>query len=454
MVREHVSVLLRSRGLRWGGAVAALIAVVMTSLFALITSEATGMLTRGIDRSLAEQLSLLAARPIDMLPFMITSRMGGGAAVITQVGLFSGDRAPIVGTLHAIPPGLLLDSRAHRAIGADDSAPIRAAGRQLPDGSVLVVARDASDVIEIYNDLFSAGLRLALPTLALTLASGLIMGLYSEKRLRRVNETAELIISGDMTLRLPSGASGDELDRLCATFNRILTRLEEGIDALRNAGENIAHDLRTPLTAVRAKLERSGRLAAENAPVAALIDQCVANIDQMLATITALLRIAELENVRRKSAFVPFRLDAMLRETVEVFAPMAEDSGQSLILAAEAETVIVGDRELMIEALANLIDNALKFTPKGGRVTVSLVHSKQGPEIRIADSGPGIPIEMRAPVLNRFAQLDTSRRTDGHGLGLSMVKAICQFHEFPLRIEGDQHGAVFSILCHQDAVRI
>ena len=448
MIKENVSTLLRSRGLRWGGVVAALIAFVTASLFAIITSEATGMLTRGIDRSLTEQLSLLAARPIDMLPFMIASRMHGGAAVITQAGLFSIDRAPIVGALHVIPPGLVLDGRAHRAVGADDATPIRAAGRVLKDGSVLVVARDASDVVEIYNDLLSAGLRLALPTLALTLACGLVLGLFSEKRLRRINETAENIIGGDTSLRLPSNATGDELDRLCATFNRVLTRLEEGIEALKRAGENIAHDLRTPLTAIRAKLERSGRLVPENTQAATQIEQCIGNIDQMLATITALLRIADLENVRRKSAFAPFRLDAMLRETVEVFTPVAEDRDLSLTFHAATEAEVLGDRELMVEAVANLIDNALKFTPAGGRVAVELVSDKRGPEIRIADTGPGIPLAMRDLVLNRFVQLDTSRRTDGHGLGLSMVKAICQLHGFPLRIEGDQKGAVFSIRCH------
>ena len=167
----------------------------------------------------------------------------------------------------------------------------------------------------------------------------------------------------------------------------------------------------------------------------------------MLATITALLRIADLENVRRKSAFAPFRLDAMLRETVEVFTPVAEDRDLSLTFHAATEAEVLGDRELMVEAVANLIDNALKFTPAGGRVAVELVSDKRGPEIRIADTGPGIPLAMRDLVLNRFVQLDTSRRTDGHGLGLSMVKAICQLHGFPLRIEGDQKGAVFSIRC-------
>ncbi len=426
---------------------ALLIALAMAALFTLITSEATGMLTIGIDRSLTEQLSLLGARPPDMLPFMITSRMNGGAAVVTQVGLFDADRNPVVGSLTSIPAGLAMDGRAHHVTGAHTGVDLRAAAKTLADGRMLVVARDTTDIAEIRENLLTAGLRLALPTLALTIACGLFIGLVSEKRLRFINESAQKIIDGDLTKRLPAKSAGDELDRLCLIFNRVLSRLEEGIEALRNAGENIAHDLRTPLTSARARLERCVRISSDNPRAVELIDQAVAGVDHSLATITALLRIADLEHVRRISAFAPFPLAEMLRETVEIFTPVAEDRGVSLVCEAAPDVEALGDRGLMVEAIANIVDNALKFTPKGGRVAVVLRQHPHGPVISVSDTGPGIPAAMRARVLQRFAKVDKSRGTDGQGLGLSLVKAICQLHQFTLRIGGDGDGAIVSIEC-------
>ena len=403
------------------------------------------MLMKGIDRSLTEQLSLLGARPPGLLPFMITSRMNGGSAVVTQVGLFTADRAPIVGTLTSIPGGLVLDGKVHRAWSDDGSVSMRAAGTSLDDGRLLVVARDVTDVADIRNDLFAAGLRLALPTLALTLVSGLVIGFYGERRLREINEMADRIIRGDLSLRLPINQSDGELDRLCLIFNRVLSRLDEGVEALRHTGENIAHDLRTPLTSVRAKLERAARHAAPDKTVATLIEQCIAGIDQSLATITALLRISDLEHARRTAAFSAFPLGPVLCEIIEVFAPIAEDRGLSLDLCVTKDAEVWGDRGLVLEAIVNLVDNAIKFTPSGGRVTVSLLQDPKGPIISVADTGPGIPEAMRASVLDRFVQLDQSRQTAGHGLGLSLVKAICKLHQIHLEIGGDAHGTVVSI---------
>ena len=437
----------RSRGLRWSVAVAALIAAAMASLFTLIVSEAAGMLTSGIDRSLTEQLSLLAARPSDLLPFMITSRMNGGAAVVTQVGLFTSGRSPIVGALSRIPAGLALDGRAHRALGEDNAIPVRAAGKTLPDGRVLVVTRDASDVDGIRGALLSAGVRLALPALVATILGGLFIGYYAERRIRNINATAEAIMRGDLSLRLPVERNGDELDRLCSIFNRVLDRLEIGIDALRRSGENIAHDLRTPLTAVRAKLERGARISRDTPQVEALFEQSIATIDHSLGAVTALLRIADLEHGRRTSAFHAFPLAPMLRETAETFLPIAEDRGLALTCSAADNSTIVADRELMIEAIANLLDNALKFTPTGGAVSMSVTSTDGAPTIVIADTGPGIPERLRVAVLDRFFQIDDSRHTKGHGLGLSLVRAICDLHRFHLKIDGDSRGAIVSIVC-------
>jgi len=441
----------RSRGLRRAAAVAAIASIVSAGLFALLSSEATQLLTESIDRSLTEQLSLLAARPPEMLPFMIASRAKGGPDVVTTVGLFTADRDFLIGALGVIPPDLALDGRAHEAVSAESGIAIRAAGKALEDGRLLVVARDASAIAEVRGDLASAGIRLALPFLAATLAAGLLIGLFAERRLRRINQIAEQIIEGDIARRLPARPNGDELDRLCAIFNRVLSRLEEGIDALRDAGENIAHDLRTPLTSVRAKLERGSRLSKDGSEIASLFEQAVAGIDHTLATVTALLRIADLEQGRRKGAFASCEVQPMLRDVVETFAPVAEERGLALEFNSDTQAKIHGDRDLLVEAFANLIDNALKFTPSGGRVCVEVTETPRGPIIAVMDTGPGIPVEMRQRVLDRFVKLDTSRHTIGHGLGLSLVKAICQLHDFNLKIEGEGGGASIAIECFRVA---
>ena len=297
-----------------------------------ITSQATGLLSVTIDRSVREQLSLLAGRPPDMLPFMITSRMNGGPYVVTRVGLFRPDRSALVGDLTEIPEGLTLDGRARAATSAVLHVPLRAAGRVLPDGRLLVAARDATDLVEIEGDLTHAAFYLAAPFALVTLVVGAIVGVVSERRLRRLSETAERIIAGDLSQRLPADPEGSELDRLCAIVNRILRRLEEGVAALRNAGENIAHDLRTPLTAVRARLERAAGHAGSDSQTGQLIELGIAGIDQSLSTITALLRIADMEHGRRTAEICRIDATRLLEDTAEIFGPVAEEAGLALTL--------------------------------------------------------------------------------------------------------------------------
>jgi len=437
----------RSRGLRWGLIVASVFAMLMLALFELVTWKATSLLYATLDGSISEQLELLAARPAPMLPFMITSRMNGGPAVVTQVGLFLPDHTPEIGDLVAIPNGLTLDGQPHESRSDDGTLIIHAAGKVLPDGRILIVARDATDSLAVRQDFIRAGLTLAVPGVALTIAFGILFGILSDRRLRSLNDTAECIIDGALSLRLPANAHGDELDRLCAIFNRILARLEEGMAALRNAGENIAHDLRTPLTALRARLERAQIAAGDETPVGQMIDDCIGNVDQSLSTVTALLRIADLQNGWRNTEFRACNLTTLLDETVEIFQPVAEERLISLRVIIEAHAYIEGDWDLLVEAVANLLDNALKFTPPGGRVDVFLRSRLEGPVITVADTGPGIPEADREAVLRRFVKLDSSRNSTGRGLGLSLVQAICDLHQFQIFILDNNPGCKIVIQC-------
>ena len=178
-----------------------------------------------------------------------------------------------------------------------------------------------------------------------------------------------------------------------------------------------------------------------------MIDDCIGNVDQSLSTITALLRIADLQNGWRSTEFQPCNLAVLLEETVEIFQPVAEERQISLGAVIEAHSYVEGDWDLLVEAIANLVDNALKVTPPGGRVDVFLRSRVEGPVITVADTGPGIPPEARQSVLRRFVKLDISRNSTGRGLGLSLVQAICDLHHFSIFIQDNNPGCKFIIQC-------
>jgi signal transduction histidine kinase len=215
---------------------------------------------------------------------------------------------------------------------------------------------------------------------------------------------------------------------------------------IRDVGDEIAHDLRTPLTRVRARLERARDGAATREELVEAADRAIAGIDQTLAIITALLRIAEIEHRERRVSFREIDLAEVVREAAELYEPIAEEKG--LTLATEAGSVpVYGDRDLLLEATVNLVDNAVKFTPAGGKVWLSALKTPGGPVLRVADTGPGIEESEREAVLRRFYRTDKSRHTDGTGLGLSLVAAIARMHGFSLNIRGGDPGCVVELGC-------
>ena len=215
-------------------------------------------------------------------------------------------------------------------------------------------------------------------------------------------------------------------------------------------GDNIAHDLRTPLTRVRLRLERGREHAATMEELRAVADQAIAGLDQSLTTITALLRITEIEHSRRREGFSEVQLVPLLREVGDLYDPLAENKGVILRVEASDEATVNGDRDLLFEAVVNLVDNAVKFTPEGGRVELVLLHQGGETIIRVSDTGPGIPEIEREAVTQRFYRSDQSRNTKGLGLGLSMVAAIIKLHSFRLRISPGP-GCTVEVACpHAD----
>jgi PAS domain S-box-containing protein len=222
--------------------------------------------------------------------------------------------------------------------------------------------------------------------------------------------------------------------------------LEEALQEAKVVGDNIAHDLRAPLTRVRIRLERGREHASTLEELRAVADQAIAGLDQSLTTITALLRITEIEHSRRREGFSEVLLAPLIREVGDLYDPIAEDKGVTLRVEASAWATVSGDRDLLFEAVTNLVDNAVKFTPEGGRVELALLHQEGETVIRVSDTGPGIPEIEREAVTQRFYRSDKSRNTKGLGLGLSMVAAIVKLHGFRFTLAAGP-GCMAEIAC-------
>jgi signal transduction histidine kinase len=227
----------------------------------------------------------------------------------------------------------------------------------------------------------------------------------------------------------------------------MLSEIEALIHEIVGVGDNIAHDLRTPLTRVRLGLERGRERAATLEELGAVADQAIVGLDQSLAIITALLRIAEIEHGRRLDGFSQIQLAPLVHDVGDLYDPIAEDKRVTLRVEAADEAIVHGDRDLLFEAVANLVNNAVKFTPEGGNVELALVRRAGETVIRVTDTGPGIPEIEREAVTKRFYRSDKSRRTEGLGLGLSLVAAIVKLHGFRFTIAGP--GCTAEIACPQ-----
>jgi signal transduction histidine kinase len=256
------------------------------------------------------------------------------------------------------------------------------------------------------------------------------------------------VATSDLRKPLPVAGDGGTFDQISTSVNGMLGDIESLVREIAAVGDNIAHDLRTPLTRMRMRLER-GRANAGSLPeLRAVVDQALGGLDQSLAIITALLRIAEIEHNRRLDGFSQVPLGPLVREVGDLYDPVAEDKGVALRVNSTDEVTVHGDRDLLFEAVANLVDNAIKFTPKDGSVTLTLLRRKDGTVIQVRDTGPGISEIERESVTKRFYRSDKSRGTEGLGLGLSLVAAIVKLHGFQLAITAGP-GCTVEICCPQ-----
>jgi signal transduction histidine kinase len=304
----------------------------------------------------------------------------------------------------------------------------------------LLVARD------VYERLLSKRLfTTTLPwSVGLMLLLGLIGGAFLShnmlKRLDIINRTSAEIIAGDFSRRVPLTPARDEFDALAENLNRMLDRIERLMKGMREVVDSVAHDLRTPLNRLRNRLEQSQRRIKPDDPSAADLEAAVAETDRMIATFNALLLIAEADAGVARGAMSPLNLSAVVADVSELYAPLAEEKNIALTAAPAGIVTVEGNRSLVSQALANLIDNAIKYTPAGGAIAVSLAETPAGIDLTVADNGPGIPPEELTRVRERFVRLEKSRNSPGTGLGLSLVDAVARMHEARLTLADNAPG--------------
>jgi hypothetical protein len=260
-------------------------------------------------------------------------------------------------------------------------------------------------------------------------------------RIHSIRQTVLAIVQGDLSHRLPSLSSGDELETLSHTINGMLDQIEQLINGIRDVSNSIAHDLRTPLAELRSRLEELSLTRPSNEETFAEIDGAVADVDRVIRIFNALLRLAEIDTGMRRSGFVQVNANELAAEVVEFYSPAAEVKDVTLSFVSSGPVLVSGDPTLLAQAVGNLIDNALKYAGEQGSVTVGLQYSVDGAvEICVADDGPGIPDSEKPKVAQRFYRGDASRGTPGVGLGLSLVKAVAKLHGGTLELTDNFPG--------------
>jgi signal transduction histidine kinase len=358
---------------------------------------------------------------------------------------------PLAGNVAQLPAGVLdhvgVVDTPYETVG--ESAPGRRALARifaLPGGFRLLVGRDLGDRARIGAVMVHAMAVSLVFFAALAALGALFVARRVLRRIDAMNSSARAIMAGDLSLRLPVSGSGDELDRLAAGLNDMLARIAELMTGLREVSDNIAHDLRTPLTRLRNHAEAALRGADDPAAYRAALERTIEESDGLIRVFNALLAIARAEAGADSAGIGAFDLGEAVESVAELYAPVAEENGAALKVESARGLMVVGNRELIGQAVANLIDNAVKHgAPEGetaAKTEIAIFARRDGASvaIEVADHGPGIPVDDRARALERFVRLEGARSRPGSGLGLSLVAAVMRMHGGALRLDDNNPG--------------
>jgi signal transduction histidine kinase len=283
--------------------------------------------------------------------------------------------------------------------------------------------------------------------LLLALAIGVFFARRASRRLTNIHDTIARIMKGDMHLRLPVRSRSDAIDKISQDVNLMLDEIMRLLVQIKSVSDNIAHDLRSPLAVVHAQLERG--LESSDDELRNVARQALAHIDRAMLAVAALLRLADVEYGPKSNKFSPIDLSAICADLFEFFEPLATSKSIKMTLETQSAVQTLGDRDLMREAVSNLIGNAIKFTPEHGTVNVSVTQEDGRPVVRVRDNGIGVEPGERDKIFQRFYRTSSGHRVPGSGLGLSIAAAIANLHDFDLRFNDNDPGAVFEMVARK-----
>jgi signal transduction histidine kinase len=329
---------------------------------------------------------------------------------------------------------------------ATDRPLLRASFETLPEGDHLLVGKDIDDLDEFAEEIEIA---LSLSILLTFFLGGFTSVFVTRRTIRRIeaiNATSRAIMQSGLGERIPLQGTRDEWDLLAENLNLMLDRIEGLMGEVKQVIDNVAHDLRTPLAHVRGRLEKAYAGPRDSEDDQSLIGDTMADLDSVLRMFASLMRISQIEANDRTAAFRAVNLASIAREVVELFDAAAEEKGVDLRVVADQPVIVTGDRDLLFDAVSNLIDNAIKHGRDAGQVTVEVAQDNGGAVISVADNGPGIPVNESQQVFKRFYRLERSRRTPGNGLGLSLVAAVARLHSARIEMADNVPGLRFRLL--------
>jgi signal transduction histidine kinase len=320
--------------------------------------------------------------------------------------------------------------------GSDDW--VRVLTATLPEGYQLLVGRDLNDEKRLLEHTLTVILAVVSVIFMFALAGSVIMGRSALRRIDAISRTAGEIMAGDLSKRLVLSEHDNEFDELSRKLNAMLERIEQLLAGMRQVADNVAHDLRKPLNRLRSRLEVTLLEARSEEEYRSVMEQGIHDADELLKTFNALLSIAQAEAGVRRNEWSMIELASLAEDLADLYEAVAEEKNIRLIWTADPSVQVPGNRQLLAQAIGNLLDNAVKYTPAGGRIELWVLKKDGIALVTVADSGPGIPEHERERALQRFTRLDSARSEPGSGLGLSLVKAVARLHGAELKLEDNK----------------
>ena len=412
--------------------------VIVSAIFSYVYLSTSSYVRSRSDRAILTEYSSLQGAyersGLDGLIALIQQRVADRSFADHVYLLADPSSAVLAGSLEAWPSAVTAargwtEFRAPGPSPGATSGPLlRAMLETLPGGDRLLVGRDISDLDSFTDQIKTAVISGVALIFVLAGVASILVTRRTVGRIEAINATSRAIMLGGPDKRIPLRGTNDEWDRVAENLNLMLDRIETLMGEIRQVSDNVAHDLRTPLTRMRGRLEKAchGPRIGEDDQL--LIGDTIADLDAVLRIISSLTRIAQIETQARKGAFRIVNLVEIAGEVVELYDAAAEQDGTRLSIAGDREVLAIGDRDLIFDAIANLVDNAIKHGRPGGQVVVTNETVDGRPVTSIADDGPGIPADQYEHVFKRFYRLEHSRYTPGNGLGLSLVAAVARLH--------------------------